>query len=145
MSNYTLEITESQAQTISLACEVLSRLGMGQWRYATDHLPLKEKMDWIEWHDDLDDMGRILSKHMKDGIDGWRSCLGVANDSVRPECRDAYDIHQVVRKRLAWDRAVEEGIVESVDAPRKWPEMIQTFYDDPLKVGDEPLAKINKT
>jgi hypothetical protein len=46
MKKYTVELTEGQLSTISVACEILARLGIGQWKDAFDHLPLVKDNKW---------------------------------------------------------------------------------------------------
>ena len=140
MKAYTLTITHTQARTLSTACEVLDRLGMGQFKDAFDCLPLRKDIDWSAWHDDMEQISRILSKHMQGGIDGIRSSTGIANASE--EARSAMDLHQVIRHRLSWDRAIAEGVTDGTK--REWPAMMQTWYDEPAKYSEEPLAKMEK-
>ena len=130
---YTLTITHSQARTLSTACEVLARLGMGQSKDAFDCLPLRKDIDWSAWHDDMEQISRILSKHMPGGID-------ISN--ADEEARTARDLHAVIRHRLAWDRAKAEGVTDGTK--REWPAMMQVSYDEPMKYSEEPLAKMEK-
>jgi hypothetical protein len=51
-------------------------------------------------------------------------------------------MYQVIRHRLSWDRAVEDGTIASPDAPRDWSKMLGVNYDEPMRTGPEPLAKI---
>ncbi|MDD2663996.1 MAG: hypothetical protein PHD19_09570 [Dechloromonas sp.] len=136
---YTLTVTKEQAQTLIQATEILARLGIGQFRDALECLPTREFLP-EGWSEDMDSIGQLLSRHMIGGIDGYRSSLGIHHNDVRKEAKIAWDLYQVLRHRLSWDRAVREGIVESADSPRKWPEMMQTHYDEPMKVSDQPLA-----
>ena len=129
--NYTLTITERQARVLSMACEVLARLGMGQFKDALDHLPEADQRDWSAWHDDMEQISRILSKHMPGGID-------ISN--ADEEARTARDLHAVIRHRLAWDRAKAEGVTDGTK--REWPAMMQVSYDEPMKYSEEPLAKM---
>jgi len=76
---YTLTITEEQAKVIEHSTELLSRIMGGQWREVLDWLPLHKEMDWEEYHNDVNIMTAILSKHMIDGIDGWSSSFGVGS------------------------------------------------------------------
>lgn len=138
--NYTITVTESQARILSMACETLAHLGMGQFKDALQMLPHKERIDWTAWHDDMDYISKILSNHMPHGIDGIRSSVGINNASR--ESQAAWDLHAVIRHRLAWDRAIAEGVTDGTE--RKWPEMMQVSYDDPMKYSDEPLAKMEK-
>jgi hypothetical protein len=50
----------------------------------------------------------------------------------------------VIRHRQSWDKAVAEGIVASVDAPRDWSKMMGVNYDEPFRASEEPLAKVEK-
>ncbi len=139
--NYTITVTDKQARTLSMACEVLARLGMGQFKDAFENLPLRTKgLDWSAWHDDMEDVARILSRHMQGGIDGIRSSTGIYNSNE--DTRIACDLHEVIRHRLAWDRAIAEGITDGTE--RKWPEMMQITYDEPMKYSEEPLAQMEK-
>ena len=138
--NYTLTITERQARVLSMACEVLARLGMGQFKDAFEHLPEAKQRDLSAWHDDMEQISRILSKHMPGGIDGIRSSTGISN--ADEEARTAWDLHAVIRHRLAWDRAKAEGVTDGTK--REWPAMMQVSYDEPMKYSEEPLAKIER-
>ena len=120
MKTYTLTLTHTQARTLSTACEVLARLGMGQFKDAFDCLPLRKDIDWSAWHDDMEQISRILSKHMQGGIDGIRSSTGISNASE--EARAAWDLHAVIRNRLSWDRATAEGLTDGTR--REWPAMM---------------------
>ena len=79
MKTYTLQITRQQALTLQVACEMLARLGIGQFRDALDHLPTREFRP-EGWHEDMDAIGAILSKYTVQGVDGWRHSLGISND-----------------------------------------------------------------
>lgn len=135
---YTLTLSKEQAQVLSQACEVLARLGIGQFRDALEWLPVTEfRPDG--WHEDMETIGMLLSKHMKHNVDGYRSNLGIHHKDVSEQARIAWDLYQVIRYRTAWDRAIEQGIVKPGEQ-RKWPEMMQVHYDTPSKTSTEPLA-----
>lgn len=138
---YTLTLTEQQARTLSIACEVLARLGIGQFRDALEWLPTTE---WRPngWNEDMEIVSMILCKYMPDKVDGYRSSLGIHHKDVAKEAKIAWDLYQVIRHRLAWDRAIAEGIVKPGEQ-RKWPEMMQVHYDTPSKVSTEPLARMD--
>ena len=140
---YTLTVTETQAQVLIQALEVMARLGIGQFRDALDMLPLKEHRP-PGWNADVDAIGRILSKYMIGGVEGYRSSLGISNEATSPLAKSAWDMYQVIRHRLSWDRAVEDGTIASVDAPRDWSKMFGVHYDSPMRTGPEPLAKIER-
>lgn len=138
---YTLTMSERQAQIISLACEILARIGIGQWRTAIEQMPLDIE-DYAKWHEDLDYIGKVLSDHTKHNVDGWRKSLGIHSQDVDDNARVSWDIHHVIRHKLAWERAVKEGLVESESSQRDWSKMMTVDYDEPHKTSDEPLANI---
>ena len=141
---YTLEVNETQLKAIMAATELLSRVTGGQWQEMIEWLPLKNPRDWESFHTDLDLMTYLLSHHMKDNIDGRSSAFGVGN----PKCHEfhdvAYDIKKTIEHKLSWERAVEEGIVESEESPRKYPEMLYVNYDKPMNFSGQPLPKITR-
>jgi hypothetical protein len=141
---YTLEVNETQLKTIMAATELLSRVTGGQWQEMIDWLPLKAPTEWSALHDDVDVMTHLLSQHMKDNIDGRSSAFGVGN----PQCHEyhdvAYDIKKTIEHKISWERAVEEGIVESEESPRKYPEMLTVNFDNPMNFSGHPLPKINR-
>lgn len=140
---YTIELSKKQMAIISSACELYARLGIGQWREIEKFLPLEKVIDYESFHDCMDSIGRELSKFMISNVDGYRSNLGISNRMVNDSCRDAWDIHAVLRNRLAWDRALAKGVVKEGE-PRKWPEMMGVDYDEPCKLGCETLVKVTK-
>lgn len=137
---YTIRINKSQLETLSAATEVLSRLGIGQFQYALDWLPFA-KDRYISYDDQLYFSER-LSHLMVHQIDGYRSSLGINGKETPEFAKVAWDLHQVFRHRLSWERAVEKGIVASLDARRKWPEMMGVDYDEPFPASEEPLIRI---
>jgi hypothetical protein len=141
---YTLTITEEQARALQYATDVLQRVQLGQWEEIVDWLPLKKPTDYTKLHKDRRTIGKILSDHMVDQIDGYGSSLGVGHPYLPKNNGVLYDLHCVIRKKLAWEQAVENGVIESEDSERKWPEMMQVCYDDPMKWGNQPLAKMER-
>ena len=85
-------------------------------------------------------MTNLLSKYMIDNIDGWHSSFGVGCDKITEDHDILYDLYCVIRNKLSWESAVETGIIESVNSPRKYPEMMFVSYDTPYHWGSEPLA-----
>lgn len=132
---YRVELSQRQMGVLSLAAEVFARLGIGQAMDALEHLPTKppSEMDFSQWHDDMQTIRRLLSQHMVGGIDGWQSSLGIRNKSVPPASVIAWDLHQVLRHRLAHDQdPAKEGR----------PCFLSVHHDTPYQIGDEPLARV---
>ena len=142
---YTITLTEDQAETLMYATEVLARLGIGEFRDALEWLPTRKEFQ-EGWHEDMTVIGRILSRHMMDAYAGRRSKRDKRdshNDDVRTAANISWDLHQVIRHRLAWDRAIAKGVVDGPEAPRKW-SMTGAYYDEPIKSSTEPLAEIRR-
>ena len=141
---YNLQITEKQAKALMEATDLLQRVQLGQWKEIEDSLPLKKPIDYEQLHNDLRLIGSILSNHMLDGIDGGASSLGIGHPSLPESNGILYDLYKVIAHKLCWERAVEEGIVESEDSPRKFMEMMTVDFDPPMHWGSEKLAKIER-
>ena len=136
---YTITVTERQARIISNACELMARIGIGQWPKFLNYLPGANRMNWNDMREELlPVMGRHLTPFV--GIDGWYSSLGGGSDKSAPDTDEAFDLNAVIRHRLAWDRAMDNGITDGTT--RNWPVMIGVDYDDPMHWGKEPLARI---
>ena len=95
---YTLQITEKQVQALKKATDLLMRVQLGQWREITDHLPLKQPIDYAELHQHLDLIGRILSVYLIDSIDGYGSSLGVGHKKLPESNSILYDLYCVLRR-----------------------------------------------
>ena len=140
---YNLQITEKQAQALLYATDLLQRVQLGQIREVYDWLPLKKPIDYEQLHKDTRVIGEILSKHMIDGIDGGASSLGIGHPDLPKNNGVLYDLHCVIRRKLAIERAVEEGVIENENVSRNQMP-ITVDFDTPMKWSDEPLAKIER-
>jgi hypothetical protein len=141
---YNLQITEKQAKALMEATDLLQRVQLGQWKEIEDSLPLKKPIDYEQLHNDLRLIGSILSNHMLDGIDGGASSLGIGHPSLPESNGILYDLYKVIAHKLCWERAVEKGIIESEDSPRKFMEMMTVDFDPPMHWGVEKLATITR-
>lgn len=141
---YSVELTEKQVKALIEATDFLQRIQLGQVREIETNLPLKKPVDWQSLHDDLKSIGYILAHHMIDNVDGNASSLGIGHPSLPETNSILYDIHCVLRNKLSWEEAVEKGIIEDEHSSRKWPEMMQTWYDTPVHWSKEPLPVIKR-
>jgi hypothetical protein len=141
---YNLQVTEKQAKALMEATNLLQRVQLGQWREIEDSLPLQKPIDYSQLHNDMRLIGSVLSNHMIDNIDGGASSLGIGHPSLPESNGILYDLYKVIEYKLSWERAVEQGIVESEDSPRKWLEMMTVNFDPPMHWGSEKLAKIER-
>lgn len=140
---YTLTITEEQARALQYATDVLQRVQLGQWREIVDWLPLQKPIDYDQLHKDRHIIGSILSKHMIAGIDGGASSLGIGHPDLPKNNGVLYDLHCVIRRKLAIDSALEDGTIENENVSRN--DMpITVNFDVPMHWGTEPLAKMER-
>lgn len=144
---YTITVTEHQARIISEACDLLARLGIGQWpefiNYMPDPLAFTGRDDAVEALRPV--MADLLRQYSPAGayIDGYQSHLGIFNELAARGAREAWDLHQVIRHRMAWDRAIAEGLTDGTT--RNWTGgMMGVDYDEPMHAGSEPLAVIGE-
>jgi hypothetical protein len=144
MKKYTLKVTEAQLRCIANATNLLQRVQLGQWREIVDNLPLRNNINYNQLHDDLREFSKVLSRYTIDNIDGIYSSLGIGNPNLPETNGVLYDVRRAIEHKLAMESAVEKGIIESEDSPRKWPEMMTVDYDPPMKWGNEPLIKIER-
>lgn len=123
---YVLELSERQAQVLSQAAELYARLGTGQF----------DKLDRFFWKP----QGAMAQARAH--LDGLRlikngslnAYPGIRSAEVDDDYRVLYDLHQVLRHRLAWDRDPQpQGMLRGV------------AYDEPYKTSKgEPLACIEE-
>jgi hypothetical protein len=124
---YLLEIDEDQAQALSQACEFMSRIAMGQFSEITSGL-------WFKWKvndpDTLDVCEKIVTTAKSMLTDLPRnSYFGIMSADVQENCKVMYDLHQVIRYRLAWDRRPDT---------KDW----DIHKDEPMRVSSSPLPSI---
>lgn len=131
-NNYKLTLSERQAHCIKSACETQSRLEFGQLGAITDAL------SGVLLHEDW----QLLCEKVRE-LEGFISKLPRKNTLRSDYCEMSWDLYQVIRHRLAWDRAYKQGIIKQGDM-RKWPEMITVDYDDPHHKSTEKLCLIGR-
>src|SRR5437879_842303 len=91
---YRIEINEEQAKIISLALDIFSRMEAGrlEWIFSMISWKYYEKLQSAE----------PMLKELQLLLTGMqRGNLGIGN--VSNSAKIAYDLHQVIRHRLAWD------------------------------------------
>jgi hypothetical protein len=142
---YLLRLTEAQAQTLVAACDLYSRIGIGQFeevaRLASmGVLTHKDKADGATADDvDAAESALMTAKQQLTGLPSNAS-FGIHNDKVRPTFKLAWDLQQVIRHRLSWDR-------RGNPAKREWSgpdSMMGVNFDEPHASAEHPLAKMEK-
>jgi hypothetical protein len=112
---YVLHLTEKQAQVIVNALDLYSRIGMGQLKEVAHILRLNPNSS-DNTSDILNDIYNELIDLSKLWI-GGSGYYGIFSDKISDVFRTAWDIQQVIRHRLAWDRNPEGGIFVNFDKP----------------------------
>jgi hypothetical protein len=135
MSDYAIEVSEEQASILRDALDLYSRVLM---------LQLDAVATTIQWSktkvptsDLINYLNSIRDVNKQTTMGEWGS-WGIMSTEVDDKARIACDIMQVVRYKLAWDRAGKDPLVD------KRPSILVNF-DEPYQMSKkEPLAKITK-
>ena len=118
---YVLEVNEKQTALISHALDIYSRLEAGhlEWIFSM-----------IEWkHYDKLPEAKPLLEALKLLLTGYPPHQHPGIGMLSNNATAAWDLHRVIRHRLAWDREPQGGM--------------GVFFDEPTStVGKEPLATI---
>ena len=112
---YTLEVSAEQAQLLVQALDHYSRTGIGQFEdvinvYDHDYRMSLHKKEELRAALNL---AKGIAEHLASGS------YGIRNPKVADKFRQAYDIQQVIRNRLAFDRKPEGDITVDFDEPRQ--------------------------
>lgn len=107
----TLELSDEQLSVISKACELLSRIYMGQleevaWLFSS--LPEARYQELTETLKALNSVITLMPK---------QAHFGIRDERVPEEARCAYDIHQVIRYHLAWKQQPNGGFGINFEKP----------------------------
>ncbi len=118
---YQITLNREQAQIISKALDFYSRIIGGQFNEI-------KNLFWAAKPEDFKEVGKILTrlKFLLTGMEE-NGNLGIGN--ISEDGRNAYDLHQVIRHRLA------------VDMPELHHEFSVDFHS-PLQWGTQPFAEI---
>jgi len=127
MSQYRLTFNEEQARLIVQAMDAYSRLSIGQFDAAIGstwmHKILEVDRKEVEYH--CNQLKKIFT-----GMDHPGASYGIYSKEILDRARIAWDIQQVVRNRLAWDKNPEGGFTVN--------------FDSPMKSSEQPLPMIEK-
>lgn len=148
---YLLKLTRAQAQTLVNACDLYSRIGIGQF----EEIDQLARMGMLNHRNDPAtgapareaEWGRLEQARealnaAKRHITGMESnaSYGIHNPLVHKDFKVAWDLQQVVRHRLAWD-------TRGNPARRDWTgvnSMMGVTYDDPMASSGAPLAGMER-
>lgn len=123
---YTLEMSAEQARLLVQALDHYSRIGSGQFENVVDVYDHDYRMS-LHKKEDLRDALNLAKGVVGHPANGSH---GIHNPNVNDCFRQAYDIQQVIRNRLAFDRKPEGGI--------------QVDFDEPRQISTVPLPTIRR-
>lgn len=115
---YLLEVSARQARTIVQAMDLMARVGMGDIGEVMQYVP--EPSHHPRYSDEdikARDYARSLLREAQKNLLGMWHHYGLTNREVCEAARIAWDIKQVVRHKLAWDRDPNGGITVDFNEP----------------------------
>ncbi len=111
---YTLNMSEAQAQVVVRALDLYTRIGIGQFEEILRvYDPLSET--WGSGHKFALEFIKEIKAQAGHPMNGSH---GIHNPKVRDDFRVAYDVQQVIRNRIAFDKNPEGGMTVDFDTPR---------------------------
>lgn len=121
----TLTMSRKQAEAIKRACDLLSRVYMGQFREVADYNPGMDAS--VErYHGTQEALEHVKREAMPDyPRNAYR---GIHHPELPDDARVLYDILRVIDHALAWKDNPEGGIF-----PR---------FDEPRQISQEPLPQV---
>jgi hypothetical protein len=145
--HYLLKLTPAQVRVLADACDLYSRIGVGQF----EEIDSMARVGMLRRRDDASgavasanrlDLARKALNAAKQWLLGMApsESYGIHSPSVHDSFRVAWDLQQVLRHRLAWD---DRGN----PARRNWSgpnSMTSVHYDEPRATAKEPLASVER-
>lgn len=129
----TITVSSDKLDAVSQACEMLARLGMWQIELLLGYVPLEFGEASSVALESAKQYARAM-RALHTGMTGVGCSYGIAQKEVPEICKIAFEIHQVIRHRMAWDALAREGKSEPV-----FPLVV---YDEPIKLTNVPLIKV---
>lgn len=104
---YLLEINEEHAKVIIEALDVFSRIHMGQLNIIAEQLNFsnffnKTNIHNTDFRKKIDELKAIIGLSSS-------GHLGIRSEVVHEDAKVAYDIQQIIRHKLAWDKNPQGG------------------------------------
>ena len=109
---YTLTMSEEQAQVVVRALDLYTRIGIGQFEEIFRVYDPKGELRNHSGASGLMNSIKNIVGHPANGSHG------IHHPEVRDEFRAAYDVQQVIRNRIAFDKNPEGGMGVAFDTPR---------------------------
>lgn len=120
---YRLTLTEEHLYAILKAMDFHERIAMGQFREIFDVVDPGFKLSH-EGRDAAEPLLMEARRHLMPALRHDNSYWGIRSLEIHDDNRVMYDIQQVVRHRLAWDRSPEGGWTVNFDRPMRTSETL---------------------
>lgn len=114
---YTLEVTGAQADVLVAALDLFSRMSLGQISELENHWRIYGKMVETDDYETLRNSFFGLKK-VALGLEPNAS-YGIFSQEIHDTNRVAWDLQQVIRNCVSWDRNPEGGMTVNYDKPMK--------------------------
>ena len=135
---YQVELSERQIDVINKALDLYGRLHIGQTEAISRAIENKTFNDPEVDHEKIEDFVEELKTIAFPGLHR-NAFFGIFSNEAGPEAQIAWDIQQVLRHRVSWDKA---GNPSTRDHQTMW----TVNYDSPMQSRpDEPLCEIRRT
>jgi len=134
---YKMELNGRQAKIIEMALELYARMLIGQMNFPIQDLFMSRL---IEKDIDPQKLGSELEKVRQRIFPEFppNASYGICGPDTDDRAQIAWDIQQVLRNRLSWDRVCN---------PKgdRWKMGLTTVnFDDPMKTSEEPLCSMEE-
>lgn len=140
---YTLEgLTETHLRSIMKALDFTSRIGMGQYRELFDLVDPSFKVRGPE-RDEAEKLLLRARSLMMPRLESSSSYWSIRSPEVPEHHRVGFDIQQVIRHRLAWDRNPKGDFMVDFDTPWQTAEsvgLVKIRVEKPIE--EEPSQQL---
>jgi len=119
---YNLKLSKKQLIVISQALESFARAKTGQFDYALEHVNF---IGFVEARKMSENIKKLYLPELREN-----ETYGIHQKKVSDDARIAYDIHQVIRNKIAWEERPEGGMT--------------SYFDKPFKISEEELPNLTK-
>ena len=116
MKVYRLTVTDNQLDAIDRALESFMRMSIGQFKYSIEEV----------WRDKVLEVDRreleSICDRLKEMYTGYKdrgASYGIHSKEVQEDARIAWDIKQVIRHRISYDRHPEGGHTVNFNPPNR--------------------------
>lgn len=120
---YVLEVSQKQARIIDEAVDLYSRIGMGQLSELLYYFPARfnggQRTEKFSQNRDEAEHLLVRIKELIGNLPSGHHYHSIADPDINDAFRVAYDIRQVVRHFLAWERVPGGGYNRDFDEPMR--------------------------